>query len=140
MTAMLKPTRALLVLGALLSSKVDAGFLKERPDAAVSVQAINAQMNAALRSVLGAGHGVEHVRFKETQNYFASTFHALPKNSHGRVDVPMLHYALHRYFARRYSIQVKGLEPSRNASSEKFDGAMILLDQIPKYVEGVLEG
>merc|ERR1719316_1597718 len=97
-------------------------------------------MNAALASVLGAGHGVEHAQLKDAQDYFASTFQALPKNSYGRMDVPMLHYALHRYFSQRYSIQVKGLEPSRNTSSEKFDGATILLDQIPNYVEGVLEG
>jgi len=137
-------SKALFIFATLLSCQpgVDAaGFLRERPNAAVSVQAINAEMNAALASVLGAGHGVEHTRLQEAQNALASTFKALPKNSHGRVDVPMLHYALHRYFSSRYSIQVKGLEPSRNTSSQKFDhGAMILLDQIPNYVEGVLEG
>jgi len=141
---MLKRTslvNALLPIAVLLSSHVDAaGFLKDRSDAAVSVQALNAEMNTALASVLGAGHGVEHARLKQAQDYFASTFNALPKNSHGRVDVPMLHYALHRYFSGRYSIQVKGLEPSRNASADKFDGATILLDQIPNYVEGFLEG
>merc|ERR1719486_93709 len=131
---------ALFASAALLSIQVDAaGFLKDVKGAGISVQKINAEMNTALASVLGAGHGIEHTRLQEAQEYFASTFQALPKNSYGRVDVPMLHYALHRYFARRYSIQVKGLEPSRNTSKEKFDGAMILLDQIPNYVEGVLE-
>lgn len=137
----MKSTRALFLLAVLFSWQVDAaGFMKERPDAAVSREAINAEMNAALAAVLGSGHGVQNAQLIEAKNALASTFQALPKNSHGRVEVPMLHYALHRYFSRRYSIQVKGLEPSRNTSKEKFDGAMILLDQIPNYVEGVLEG
>jgi len=42
--------------------------------------------------------------------------------------------------SKRHAIQVKGLEPSRNTSLDKVDGASILLDQIPKYVEGFLEG
>merc|ERR1719335_2089394 len=42
-------------------------------------------------------------------------FDVLPKNKHGRIEGPMLRYALHRYFLQQFSVQVKGLEPTQNA-------------------------
>merc|ERR1719453_819836 len=68
----------------------------------------------------------------------------LPKNSYGRIERPMLWYALHRYFANRYSISVRGMEPTLNHShfskGRESMGADILLDQVPSYTESLLEG
>merc|ERR1719183_2082808 len=75
----------------------------------------------------------------QIREVFLHMFESLPKNSYNRVDRPMLRYALHRYFAQRYSINVRGLEPARNASSSDSIGAEILLDNVPAYVETLLE-
>merc|ERR1719191_499620 len=68
----------------------------------------------------------------------------LPKNTHGRIERPMLRYALHRYFAKRYAIAVRGMEPTLNHShfskGRESVGADVLLDQVPAYTESLLEG
>merc|ERR1719456_141466 len=92
---------------------------------------------------MGHGHGVGHERLMQARNVLSRIFRALPKNAHDRVERPMLRYALHRYFAQRYSINVKGLEPNKNISTSRRSnsvGAEILLDQVPVYAEALLEG
>eukprot|EP00746_Dinoflagellata_sp_MGD_P165256 gnl/MRDRNA2_/MRDRNA2_94422_c0_seq1.p1 gnl/MRDRNA2_/MRDRNA2_94422_c0~~gnl/MRDRNA2_/MRDRNA2_94422_c0_seq1.p1 ORF type:complete len:567 (+),score=121.78 gnl/MRDRNA2_/MRDRNA2_94422_c0_seq1:94-1794(+) len=105
-----------------------------------NTQSVRADLDGALSAALGNGHGVEAAQFQEVKKMLESTFRALPKNAYGRIEAPMLRYTIHRYFSTRYSIAVKGLEPTRNASSDQSVGAEILLDQIPNYVEGLLEG
>jgi len=128
------------VLFVVFSSEVDAGFLRERPDASRTTQSVRADLEGALSAALGNGHGVADAHLMDVQNSLALTFRALPKNVHGRIEAPMLRYIIHRYFSTRYSIAVKGLEPTRNASLDQSVGAEILVDKIPQYVEGLLEG
>jgi len=131
----------LFVLLASQGVMVDAaGFLRERPHASMKTQSVRADLEGALSAALGNGHGVQQAHLVEVKEFLASTFRALPKNAHGNIEAPMLRYTIHRYFSTRYSIAVKGLEPTRNASTDQSVGAEILLDQIPNYVEGLLEG
>lgn len=134
-------SKAVYVVFALFLGKVGAtGFLRERPEASVTTQSVRADLDGALSAALGNGHGVDQTHLLEVQNLLASTFRALPKNAHGRIEAAMLRYAVQRYFSKQYSISVKGLEPTRNALQDQSVGAEILLDQIPNYVEGLLEG
>merc|ERR1719335_1631844 len=69
-------------------------------------------------------------------------FNVLPKNKHGRIERPMLRYALHRYFLREYSIMVRGLEPTQNSvnATALVTSEGVFRDRVPTFVEGVLEG
>jgi hypothetical protein len=101
-------------------------------------------MQKAMAIALGEGHGVHGERLMEVREFLSRIYMTLPKNSYGRIERPMLRYALHRYFAKRYAITVRGMEPTLNHShfSKGRDsiGADVLLDQVPSYVESLLEG
>jgi len=131
--------RTLYILLSLAVGKVEAAGFRNGPNSR-NTQSVRADLDGALSAALGNGHGVEAEHFQEVKKMLESTFRALPKNAYGRIDAPMLRYTIHRYFSTRYSIAVKGLEPTRNASTDQSVGAEILLDQIPNYVEGLLEG
>merc|ERR1719329_1443505 len=106
---------ALLLLGATSAQK----FLVERPagyEAKIKAEAIRNDLQKAMSDAMGEGHGVQGERLMEVRECLSRIFLTLPKNSHGRIERPMLRYALHRYFAQRYSIAVKGMEPTRNHS------------------------
>jgi len=66
----------------------------------------------------------------------------LPKNAYGRLERPMLRYALHRHFLRQYSVMVRGLEPTQNAmtASALVAAEGVFKDRVPAFVEAVLEG
>jgi len=146
-TSPLRFLRLLSVLCALLgllSPMAEADFLVSRPEgyeAKMKADAIQAEVQKALAAAMGQGHGIGQGRLKGIRSVLSRIFLSLPKNAQERVQRPMLRYALHRYFAQRYSITVKGLEPARNASSNHHAvGAEILLDQVPAYTEAILEG
>jgi len=119
-------------------------FLVERPagwEAKVQADMVRTDLERAMADALGHGHGVEHSRLLQIRGYLSTLFQSLPKNSHGRIERSMVRYALHRYFAERYGITVKGLEPTKfKHTSQGHVGAQILLDNVPAYAEAVLEG
>merc|ERR1719321_2178360 len=49
----------------------------------------------------------------EIRKVLKPIFDVLPKNQYGRIEGPMLRYALHRYFLQKFSIQVRGWSPHR---------------------------
>lgn len=122
-------------------------FLVERPagyEAKIKAEAIRNDLQKAMSEAMGEGHGVHGERLMQVREFLSRIFRTLPKNSYGRIERSMLRYTLHRYFAQRYSIFVKGMEPTRNHSLMKKDresvGADIILDQVPAYAESLLEG
>merc|ERR1719379_691807 len=134
---------ALLLLSAINSQK----FLVERPEgyeAKIKAEAIRNDLQKAMAVAMGEGHGVQGEQLMEVREFLSHIYATLPKNLHGRIERPMLRYALHRYFAKRYSIAVRGMEPTLNHShfskGRESIGADILLDQVPSYVESLLEG
>merc|ERR1719443_2174890 len=140
----------LILFISLLSIVSAEKFLVERPEgyeAKIKALAIRNDLQKAMAEAMGEGHGVHGERLIEVRNFLSRIFRTLPKNSHGRIERPMLRYTLHRYFAQRYSIFVKGMEPTKNHSFSspknrlvKSVGADILLDQVPAYAESLLEG
>jgi len=139
-----RPSLALLVALSVCTPLAQAAsFLKERPagyQAKLEAEAVRADLQNAMASVLGHGHGVEHDRLLQIRGTISRLFQVLPKNGRGRIERSMLRYALHRYFTQQYSITVKGLEPTLYNASHSAAGAQILLDHVPAYVESVLEG
>lgn len=122
-------------------------FLVERPEgyeAKIKAEAIRNDLQRAMALAMGEGHGVHGERLMETRDFISRIFMTLPKNAHGRIERPMLRYALHRYFAKRYAIAVRGMEPTLNHShfskGRESVGADVLLDQVPAYTESLLEG
>eukprot|EP00746_Dinoflagellata_sp_MGD_P167051 gnl/MRDRNA2_/MRDRNA2_97373_c0_seq1.p1 gnl/MRDRNA2_/MRDRNA2_97373_c0~~gnl/MRDRNA2_/MRDRNA2_97373_c0_seq1.p1 ORF type:complete len:574 (+),score=119.32 gnl/MRDRNA2_/MRDRNA2_97373_c0_seq1:79-1800(+) len=136
---------AIVFLWSIWVPEVSAGgFLVERPagwQAKVQAEAVRADLENAMSDAMGHGHGVDHSRLLEMRTYLSAMFESLPKNSYGRVERSMVRYALHRYFAEKYAITVKGLEPNKYRHTNPSQvGAQILLDNVPAYVENVLEG
>jgi len=134
---------ALFFLSAIKAQK----FLVERPQgyvAKINSETIRNDLQKAMSAAMGQGHGVHGERLMEVRDFVSRIFKTLPKNSYGRIERPMLRYALHRYFANRYSISVRGMEPTLNHShfskGRESLGADILLDQVPAYTESLLEG
>jgi len=134
---------AVLLLGTTSAQR----FLVERPagyEAKIKAEAIRNDLQRAMAVAMGEGHGVQGERLMEVREFISRIFMTLPKNSYGRIERPMLRYSLHRYFAKRYAIAVRGMEPTLNHShfSKGRDsmGADVLLDQVPAYTESLLEG
>merc|ERR1719231_1844533 len=91
-------------------------FLVERPagyEAKIKAESIRNDLQKAMSQAMGEGHGVHGERLMQVREFLSRIFMTLPKNSHGRIERNMLRYTLHRYFAQRYSISVKGMEPTR---------------------------
>lgn len=90
-----------------------------------------------LHRAMAEAHGQAHIR-----TVLKPIFDVLPKNAYGRIDGPMLRYALHRYFINTFSIQVRGLEPRQNAAnaSSLVGNTEIYQDRVPASVEAILEG
>jgi len=105
----------------------------------LSAAGIEAEIQEAIRMSLG---NMAAERKKDITEKLTSIFDVLPKNVHGRIERPMLRYALHRYFLKQYSFTVQGLEPTQNAvnASALVTSEGVFRDKVPTFVEGVLEG
>jgi len=121
----------LMVSKVSASSSGHGGFL--------SAEGIEASLHEAIGAALGSDGDDRKI---EVVQKLTPIFNVLPKNAHGRIERPMLRYALHRYFLRQYSVMVRGLEPTQNAMSASAlvtsDG--VFRDRVPTFVEAVLEG
>jgi len=62
----------------------------------------------------------------------------LPKNEHGKLDPPVVRYALSRYFAKKYGWHLKGLEAA-GGSWDAASPAAITKDQVPSYIQSLFE-
>lgn len=113
------------------SSMGHGGFL--------SAEGVEAGLQEAIETALGSTASEKR---KEVAEKLTPIFNVLPKNAHGRIERPMLRYALHRYFLRQYSVMVRGLEPTQNAvnASALVTSEGVFRDRVPTFVEGVLEG
>jgi len=120
----------LLLSGSPLAGATHGGFL--------SAETVENNLQEAMDVALGMTAG----RQDEIGEALMPIFNVLPKNAHGRIERPMLRYALHRHFLKQYSVMVRGLEPTQNMVDASVlitkDG--IFRDKIPSFIEGVLEG
>lgn len=99
-------------------------------------------VESKLQEAIGIALGIAANRQPDIAKALMPTFAVLPKNAHGRIERPMLRYALHRYFSRQYSLNVRGLEPTQNMiqATALITAEGIFRDRVPSFIEGVLEG
>jgi len=99
-------------------------------------------VQADLQEAIGTALGMAASRQPEIIKALAPIYNVLPKNAHGRIERPMLRYALHRHFLRQYSVMVRGLEPTQNAvdASALVTVEGIFRERVPTFIEAVLEG
>jgi len=65
-------------------------------------------------------------------------FVAMPKNQHGKLEPPVVRYALHRYFAQKHGWHLKGLEAAGRAWNES-SPMSITKDQAPALIQDLFE-
>jgi hypothetical protein len=95
------------------------------------------EVREATAEVLGCGGPVDQARLARVEEALLPIWRSSPKNDAGRVENRTLRYMAHRYFTKRSSMWVRGLENSGAATSE-WRAADVLSQQVPKYVESVL--
>lgn len=73
------------------------------------------------------------------EHQLAPIWNTLPKTEEGNVERRSLRYVIHTYFNRRWSIHIRGFEPSRPANATGWGSDDILAQRVPAFVETVLE-
>jgi len=117
--------RFLLLIANLPEVSSVGGFLDKRYN-----DEFQGDLQMILSQTLGRGHGVEEQQLAEIEKEIEPMFRALPKNRAGRISVPVMRHAVHRYFSTKHGWQVKGFEPHVvGADSEK----------APDYIDDILE-
>eukprot|EP00439_Symbiodinium_sp_Y106_P008311 s6350_g1.t1 len=61
-------------------------------------------------AALGTGNRVTDKRLQRIEAVLKPTFVAMPKNEHGKLEDAAARYVLHRLFAHRHAMQIKGLQ------------------------------
>mmetsp|Transcript_34979 Transcript_34979/g.91477 ORF Transcript_34979/g.91477 Transcript_34979/m.91477 type:complete len:572 (+) Transcript_34979:50-1765(+) len=103
----------------------------------LSAASFNDEVREATAEVLGCGGQADQARLARIEEALLPIWRSSPKNDVGRVEHRTLRYIAHRYFMKRSSMVVRGLEHAGSASSE-WRAADELSQQVPKYVESVL--
>jgi len=119
------------------------GFAPERKGASlrasVDAAAFESELQNAMGEALGCGGHVTEERLQDIENSLKSMHRTLPKNSQGRMDRRSLRHLAHRFFNEKFSLVVRGFEPSRPVSDANWGNAEILSARVPGFVEKVLE-
>jgi len=109
----------------------------------VSLAARSEELQAALGAVMGCtgevSVGDQEARTVEITKYLSPIWESVPKNTHNRVQWKLLRYMAHRYFMQRFSVLVRGLEPTIKVNDTHAGEAEILNMQSPglaKQLEG----
>eukprot|EP00927_Polykrikos_kofoidii_P034129 TRINITY_DN28968_c0_g1_i1.p1 TRINITY_DN28968_c0_g1~~TRINITY_DN28968_c0_g1_i1.p1 ORF type:complete len:593 (-),score=80.11 TRINITY_DN28968_c0_g1_i1:214-1992(-) len=127
------PVRAAGFLQANLSSDVS---LRQKMEESRGFQQ---DIRHSMMSALGCGAPVSAERLMKARVELLPTWFSLPKNEHGRVDWRTLRYVSHRYFVHRWSIWIRGFEPSLQNSESNGSIVDIIGQRIPKYERRLLE-
>jgi len=100
----------------------------------ISKQAIEQAFILELPSTANAAHIASY------EDELRAMYLSLPKNGEGKLEPPIVRYALHRYFVHKHGWYVKGLSPEGaglgNASSSESE---IMKDLAPAFLQGLLE-
>lgn len=107
-----------------------------------SPSASNAQlrrdMREAVDEVLGFGHGIDQQGLEAIRRDIEPSWQSLTRSHDGRIDRRSLRYVVQRFFLRRHSLSIVGLEASHANSTHS--EAALLMSYAPNYVRKVLEG
>merc|ERR1719203_392975 len=78
------------------------------------------------------------IRLKSIEQSLRPMFAALPKSEVGRLDPPVVRYALHRHFVQRHGWYVKGLD-SAEGVGDLSTRASILKARAPAYIQSLFQ-
>jgi len=107
-----------------------SGFLAKQLPALEVEQALLGELAASSEGSVGSLQSIE--------TELRPLFTTMPKNGQGRIEPPVVKYALHRYFAQKYGWHVRGLDSaggSWNASSP----SSVMTNRVPSYIQGLFE-
>eukprot|EP00933_Yihiella_yeosuensis_P060945 TRINITY_DN63751_c0_g1_i1.p1 TRINITY_DN63751_c0_g1~~TRINITY_DN63751_c0_g1_i1.p1 ORF type:complete len:595 (+),score=137.77 TRINITY_DN63751_c0_g1_i1:112-1896(+) len=99
----------------------------------------HAEIRNAVGEALGCGGQVSEAELQLVEKSLRPIYQTMPKNSYGRLERRSLRHLAHRYFSQRSSLTVRGFEPSRPVTEEKWGAAEVLSQRVPGFVEAVLE-
>ena len=130
-SAMCAFAAGLVLFASFCSCASAGGFLgADRSADRLSVAQVEQSLLAELAAVSDQRRPLARI-----EEEFQSMYVALPKNAAGRLDQPVVRYALHRYFVQRHGWYVNGLEPSGQAWGDvPSDG--VTKDRVPEYIQG----
>mmetsp|Transcript_109061 Transcript_109061/g.178017 ORF Transcript_109061/g.178017 Transcript_109061/m.178017 type:complete len:570 (-) Transcript_109061:72-1781(-) len=108
------------------------------PHSALFGKAFSKDVMSAMGFMLGCGEQITEDKIAAIEKSLMPMWRTLPKNS-GRIDRRSLRYLVHRHFMQTSSLMIRGFEPSRTVNSSHWGVADILSEQVPGFVESVLE-
>jgi hypothetical protein len=113
-------------------------FLRREGGAALSSK-FELTLLGEIEEALGNDHrrGTEG-RLSRIEDALRSTYAALPKNEHGKLNSASARYALHRLFVERHGWFVRGIE-SGGETWNSSSPAMVLQGRVPERVQDLFE-
>lgn len=134
---------AALVLTLLCSQASAESFLKERKSSLRSkadASVFQQHLRTATGEALGCGGHVDEKQMSQIRDSLQPMWNAIQKDRKGRIDKRTLRYLVYRHFHQKWSLMIKGFEPSRPTNLTGWGSSDdILSARVPAYVEGVLE-
>jgi len=118
-------------------------FLKERKSSLRTKQDssdFQKELRTATGEALGCGGHVGSQQMKKIRESMQPMWNAMQKDGNGRIDKRSLRYLVYRHFHQKWSLMIKGFEPSRPTNLTGWGSSDdILSATVPGFVEGVLE-
>jgi len=105
----------------------------------IDATSFRAEVQNAMSEALGCGGEVNEAQLSEIERVLLPMWNASPKSTHGRIERRQLRYLAYRYFMQRFSVMVRGFEPSRPLNESEWGAADILSQQVPAFVESTME-
>jgi len=105
----------------------------------VDATAFRAEVQNAMAEALGCGGEVDEAQLSNIEGVLLPMWKASPKNANGRLERRQLRYLAYRYFMQRFSVMIRGFEPSRPLNASEWGAADILSQQVPAFVESTME-
>ena len=134
---------AVLVFMLLCSPASAESFLKERRSSLRTrhdSSDFQKELRTATGEALGCGGHVGNQQMNKIRESMQPVWNAIQKDGKGRIDKRSLRYVVYRHFHQKWSLMIKGFEPSRPTNLTGWGSSDdILSATVPGFVEGVLE-
>lgn len=126
------------VIGSLCVPTLGANKFLTHEDRAFGDHNYQADIMKAVGSGMGCGGPVPEEKLSTIERSIKPMWNTMPKTN-GRIDRRSLRYMVHRYFMQTSSLMIRGFEPTRPVNESHWGVADILSQQVPAYVESILE-
>eukprot|EP00930_Biecheleria_cincta_P072935 TRINITY_DN60280_c0_g1_i1.p1 TRINITY_DN60280_c0_g1~~TRINITY_DN60280_c0_g1_i1.p1 ORF type:complete len:602 (-),score=103.64 TRINITY_DN60280_c0_g1_i1:386-2122(-) len=115
------------------------GFRGLRAKTNIDSATFTSEIRAAMGEAMGCGGEISEPHLHAIEKELLPMFRTLPKNSGGRLERNSLRYLSYRYFHQKFSLVVRGFEPTRPVNDSSWGAAEILSEKVPGFVESALE-